>query len=80
MNDVNVALDCLQDIIQEVKKGNEKYRHEMLTTLTSTVIKKRGELDKRGWKVVLITLQEIYPEIKVFDKLSEIVDRYYAEV
>lgn len=79
MNDVNVTLDCLNEIIQEVKKGNEKYRYEMLTTLTSAVLKRRGELDKRAWRVMLTTLQEIYPEIKVFDKLSEIVDKHYEE-
>lgn len=78
MNDVNIVLDCLQDIIQEVRKGTEKYRYEMLTTLTSAVLKNRGELGKRGWNVMLKTLQEIYPEIKVFDKLYEIVDKHYG--
>lgn len=78
MNDVNIVLDCLQDIIQEVRKGTEKYRYEMLTTLTSAVLKRKGELDKRSWKVMLTTLQEIYPEIKV-ERLAEIVDKHYGE-
>lgn len=78
MNDVNIMLDCLQDIIQEVRKGTEKYRYEMLTTLTSAVLKRKGELDKRGWRVMLTTLQEFYPEIKV-ERLAEIVDKHYGE-
>lgn len=77
MNDVNIVLDCLQDIIQEVRKGTEKYRYEMLTTLTSAVLKRKGELDKRSWRVMLTTLQEIYPEIKV-ERLAEIVDKHYG--